>query len=258
MRRYHIYYRNLDRVLGGVTVRDITYGVLEDAKLQLAGTQKTKHDTFCFMKGFMSWCVDREYISGIPKFPKLSRQMGMRKIMSKKDQTRVVQEIHDIYMDSEPRVCIGIELLATYPKIRPGELLQVQEKHIDSMGGWLKIPNPKESHDPKIIKLIDRHLVMLRVYLKGEPERYLLSFENGHQFGRDYLYLAWQKACSNLGIEGVSLYPGTKHTTATYLAKKYPYKLVKEAAGVNSAAMERYINFQETDVLPLYEEASPL
>ena len=37
----------------------------------------------------------------------------------------------------------------------------------------------------------------------------------GGMFGKDYFYKYWRKACQNLGIDGVSVYPGTKHSTTT-------------------------------------------
>ena len=39
--------------------------------------------------------------------------------------------------------------------------------------------------------------------------------QTGDQFGKDYFYKWWKKACTNLGIDGVDLYGGTRHSTAT-------------------------------------------
>ena len=40
-------------------------------------------------------------------------------------------------------------------------------------------------------------------------------------FGNKYLYKWWKKACSNLGIEGVDLYGGTRHTSTTTLTDHF-------------------------------------
>jgi hypothetical protein len=39
----------------------------------------------------------------------------------------------------------------------------------------------------------------------------------GSQFGQRYLWKWWKRACKNLGVEGVDLYGGTRHSTVTAL-----------------------------------------
>lgn len=256
LRRYWIHYRNIERHIGGVAVKKISYGVLEDLKLELTLAPKTVYDTFDFIKAFLRWCVKREVIQELPNFPKLSKKMGMRDILDKEVQIRVIEEVGLLY-EHEPRAVLGVELLATYPKIRPGELRQVRECDLDLVDGWLTIPNPKESNNPKKVKLIPAHQRRLSLIVTGDQDKYLMSFRNGHRFGRDYLYNAWRKACLSLSVTGVPLYPGTKHTSATHMAKNFPYRMVKEATGVSSAAFERYININQADVVGLYESAAP-
>lgn len=41
----------------------------------------------------------------------------------------------------------------------------------------------------------------------------------GEQFGFSYFSKWWKRACGKLGIEGVTLYPGTKHTTVTAVSE---------------------------------------
>jgi len=261
IRAYTNCYRNCAGFLGNTPVAQIDFGTLEDLVAHLGEklSHKTIYDTLSFLKTFLRWCRVRGYLRDIPEMPRCSREMGMRDILDKKTQKAVLETIRDLYWESAPSVYIGILLLATYPKIRPAELRQVEcKKHIDLEGGWITIPSPKESKNPKRIKLIKGHIELLREHINGKTQFYLLSFPSGKRMGRDYLYAAWKKACMEMGIVGVSLYPGTKHTTATDLAKKFPYKMVKEAAGITSEAMERYLNFTELDVVSLYEEANPL
>jgi len=256
LRRYRNHYVNLEKHLGNIPVTDIDYGVLEDMKVGLDLAPKTAYDMFGFLKAFMRWCIDRGFLDKLPKVPKCSKRMGMRKVLDKVSQAEVVKTTYRLF-NHEPMTGVGVELLSTYPKIRPGELRQVRVRDLDLKGGWLTVPKPKEQDDPKKVKLIDRHVEILRRVTGGNPDQYLLSFKGGKRFGRDYLYNAWGKACDELGIEGVPLYPGTKHTSATALAKEFPYKMVKEAAGISSRAMERYIQIGEVDVVSLYESAAP-
>ncbi len=256
LRRYNNHYVNIEKYLGNVTVRKIDYGMLEDMKVAMPHAPKTIYDAFDFLKAFMRWCVARGYMKELPVFPRISKRMGMRAILDKGTQREVVKEVYRIY-EHEPRAALGIELLATYPKIRPGELRQVRECDLDLIDGWLTVPCPKEQGHPKKVKLINEHVERLSSITTGNPTAYLLSFKNGHRFGRDYIYNAWRKACLSLNITGVPLYPGTKHTSATHLAKNFPDRMVREATGVSSAAFERYININQADVVSLYESAAP-
>ena len=64
----------------------------------------------------------------------------------------------------------------------------------------------------------------------------------GEQFGPKYFKKWWDKACENLGIKGVDLYGGTKHSTATALGELHTPEEIKRG-GTGSAtnkAFERY------------------
>ncbi|MFH2218350.1 MAG: hypothetical protein ABII68_01660 [Pseudomonadota bacterium] len=67
--------------------------------------------------------------------------------------------------------------------------------------------------------------------------------EAGRRFGNRYFYKWWKKASANLGIEGVDLYGGTKHTTATALSKVLtPEQIKRGGTGHNTnKAFERYL-----------------
>ena len=50
----------------------------------------------------------------------------------------------------------------------------------------------------------------------------------GQKYGDKYFYKWWDKACTNLGIEGVDLYGGTKHSTATALGQLLTPEQIKQ------------------------------
>ncbi|MBW1915967.1 MAG: hypothetical protein JRI86_13705 [Deltaproteobacteria bacterium] len=65
----------------------------------------------------------------------------------------------------------------------------------------------------------------------------------GSKFGDNYLWKYWHKACKNLGINGVDLYGGTKHSTVT-AAREYmtPEEIRKDLTGHRTnAAFDRYL-----------------
>lgn len=60
-----------------------------------------------------------------------------------------------------------------------------------------------------------------------------------------YLYKVWKRACTRLGIEGLDLYGGTRHTTTTELAKLAGREAAREATGhETNRAFDRYCQVQ--------------
>ena len=178
-RRYLYHYKTCADALGKTSVRHIDYTVLEDLKFELLArlAPKTVYDTFGFLRTFLVWCLERRELKQLPRFPKLSKKMGMRKILDKATQTKVLEKVYELYWKSVPRACVGIEFLCTYPKIRPGELRQVQEKHIDLKNATLTIPRPKERDDPKGVMLLQKHVELVRSLPAGLPELYFLRYD---------------------------------------------------------------------------------
>jgi len=256
MKKYRTIYRILDKRFGEVSVKKINYSLLEDTKHEMSGyAPKTVHDCFVFLKKFLSWCVDREVIGNVPKFPNTCRKTQRRGILNKDDQHRVIEQSKRLF-SSVPRASIGLEILATYPKIRPSELRSVTEK--DVTGPVLVLRRTKNAEGEVSVRLTESHSLLLEELKTGDPDRHIMSFENGKQFGRDYLFRVWDRSAKSLGIKGVPLYPGTKHTTVTHLLKKYPTSMVASAAGITVQVIEaHYKNIGDDDVVHLYEEAMP-
>lgn len=60
------------------------------------------------------------------------------------------------------------------------------------------------------------------------------------KFGINFLYEQWNKAAALIGLKGVPLYPGTKHTTATETAKLLGTSKARDASGLTNKAFDRY------------------
>lgn len=109
--------------------------------------------------------------------------------------------------------------------IRPLELINIQEKHIDLQNGFIFIPHPKEKR-PKIVPLIEEDIKILEKFPAGMPDLYFFrrtagisGCKAGEQFGPRYLYKWWKKACENLQVIGVDLYGGTRHSSVVALTE---------------------------------------
>jgi len=219
----------------------------------------------CTIKMFFDWVRAAGIIEpnqGPRKYPPVKNVMAYRKIVNKEQQWEILQEVCRISWDFNPRIYIGILFLATYLKIRPNELRQIKEKHIELENERILIPNPKEGL-PKYVHLIPEDIELLRTMPRAFPEMYFFRHEKGNgnakpgtQFGRDYLTRWWNEACKNLGIEGVSLYPGTRHSSAVELRKKHSPEAVKRNMGTRSnKAFERYLQMTAEEELALTSDA---
>ena len=77
----------------------------------------------------------------------------------------------------------------------------------------------------------------------------------GQQFGHDYLCHKWRLACINLGIKGVSLYSGTRHTSAVAMRGKHSPESIKRGMGTKSnKAFERYLQVTGDGLRALYQD----
>jgi hypothetical protein len=65
--------------------------------------------------------------------------------------------------------------------------------------------------------------------------------------GLRYFYKWWIKACATLGIEGVDLYGGTRHSSVRTLRKyRSPEEIKRAAMSETNKAFERYMG-KDTD-----------
>jgi len=146
-----------------------------------------------------------------------------------------------------PKIYLGIHLCATYIKLRPGTLLKAREKHIDIKLGGIVIPHPKQKNKPQIIWLEPDDIKLIESIPRGLPDLYYFRHTKGmkgctagKRFGNKYFYKWWIKACNELGVSGVDLYGGTRHTTTTAMGEFFSKEDLRSATGNVSKAFERY------------------
>ena len=254
--------RHIDHVLDlageqwdGLNVKAIGEGEIDDFFAKKFGvSNKTLANYKSVLTDFWTWVVRREKrISGLemPEFPDIKFKLKMRKILKTDDQVAVLDELKQITWKINPRIWLGIRLMAWYPKVRPSEMVKVLEGHINIDDGWIVFPQPKE-RDPKYIILLQEHIKLIQQIRDMVPHalpsmpffRHLKSrsgVQSGVQFGPKYFNKWWLKACKNLGIEGVSVYPGVKYSTVTALGKVMsPEQIQHDVTGHVSDAFRRY------------------
>jgi hypothetical protein len=151
--------------------------------------------------------------------------------------------------------------LSTYFNLRLGELLNIKEGDIDLRQGEILIPHPKEKR-PKKVFLLAEDVELLRSLPRGLPDLYFFrhgkgvsGVKAGEQFGEKYLYKWWKKACKHLGIEGVDLYGGTRHSTVRELRKlRTPEEIRMGSMHSTNKAFERYFQIEPDDLRAIYRD----
>lgn len=242
---------------GNISVKEIQYGGLEDFLFaQKDLSDKTKHNVMSTLHNFFQWLAKRKELSRdqMPEFPRISFELGWRKTVSKEIQNAILDEVRRLTAKN-PRIYIAIQFLATYINVRPGELLQVLEEDVDYERGLIVIRNHKtvkHTRAPKIIPLLPEDLELLRSLPRGFPKMHLFRRDHGgggrpagSAFGKNILPSYWHMACKNLGINGIDMYAGTRHSSVQALRYSLSPEGIKRLTGhENNKAFNRYFEVQ--------------
>ena len=264
------YYSNLNNYMtravtewGQSNIKTIQYGHIEDFLYrQPKISDKTRHNIKIALQEFFKWISKRERIP-MPDFLDTPYELGWRNIIDINTQQNVINEVREISYVLNPKIWLGIKWLATYVSVRPGELISIREKQVNLGMGGIVIPHPKEKA-PKIVYLLQEDIEYLRAQPTGFPDLWFFrhshskGVKKGSKFGNGYLYKWWKRACANLGIEGVDLYGGTRHSTVTALGKICTPEEVKDATGHVSEAFERYFQGKQARALKVTERIKTL
>lgn len=270
----HKHYANLKRYIGKAVqawgqknIKTIGYSEIEDFLFNQDVSEKTRANMKSCLHDFWGWLKKRKILrlDQMPEFPEVAFELGWRKIVDKATQEQLIDEIYRISYHHNQKIWIGIKWLSTYISMRPGEMLNLKESEIDTKLGCLIIPHPKDK-EPKLIYLLDEDIEILNKIPRGLPNLYFFRHPSGisgvkagERFGSRYLYKWWKKACDNLGIEGVDLYGGTRHSTTTALSQVLTPEQIKQGSlHKTNKAFERYMQTKSKDALMVYRTASNL
>lgn len=245
-------------------IKDIGYGELEDFFDQLPAhlSNKTKHNIKTTLHSFWVWLIKRNARNKIPipmpEFPAIDYELAWRKTIDKATQWAVLDEVRRITYDINPKIYTGCLWLTTYLNIRPIELIHVREDDFDLINGIVYIRHNKEQR-PKKAYLLDEDIALIKSLRPAHPhptfygqyffrhgKRKGISDKTRSQFGKDYLYKWWRRACQNLNIEGVPLYPGTRHSSVIDLGQEYsPEEIMGDGTGhKTNKAFYRYFRLR--------------
>jgi len=260
---YRNYMRAARRHWNQTNVKDLLArpGMIEDFLFGLDGiSEKTRANYKSCLHYFFRWVCRREKLP-MPEFPDVPYELRYRTITDLPTQQAIMDEVRRQTFRLNPKIALGVEILATYTNIRPQDLLRLNEADIDLGNSVLTFWNPtKVKHGFKTVRLLPEHMAEFDRLKKAHPALPGVPFfrhTGGVQgtrpdqpFGEKYFYKCWAKACAKLGVPDVPLYPGTRHTTATEQARRFGHDAARSALGnTSNKSIERYIRVkQETDL----------
>lgn len=236
-----------------MNVKDIRYGNFEDFIKSLPQADKTKHNILSTLHSFFIWLKRRQEIYELPEFPTVDFDLGYRRTVDKATQISIIEEVKRIA--PEEKTYIGILLLSTYFSVRPNEMRLLKEGNIDLGNGYLYIPSDESKTEYKSIPLIREDVELFKRFkMSPFPETPFFRHENGQIFGKNHFYKYWKRACKNLGIEGVDLYGGTKHSSARALRRVHsPEEIQRAMMTKSNKAFERYYKIESEDARMVYQ-----
>jgi integrase len=269
-------YRNrLNRIVHvigvGKDASSIRYRHVHEFLYKAGFSPKSTHDSYTVFKEMIEWAFDMGDLAAKPKWPSFSfsfeHDMKLRKTITKEEQEKVLDAVYHCEWSHQPRLYVAIKFLCTYINVRPGELLGANEEDLNRQEGILVIAKHKNGGLPKHIRLLQEDVDLLNSLPTGMPgmplfrhDRPVQRVKVGQRFGEAAFSRAWKRACKVVGIEGVDLYGGTRHSSAIALYQDSglsPEQVKKATGHKSSSSFERYFRMDIDDVAELHAKAAP-
>lgn len=243
--------------------RNVKAVLTNDIKKWVRGltvSDKTKANYCAILSNFYSRYLVEEGVlrrDQVPEMPKVDYELGYRRITTWEEQDAILEEIQRI-SSINPKIYFAVDLLRTYTTLRPGDLLRLTEADV---GDVLVLWNPTKSRNKrKAVRLLPEHSDTVASIKSTYPALPHVKFfrhhgkvrgqEYGSPWGKNYLYRWWTKACQNIGVHGLDLYGGTRHTTVSELARVEGTHAAREASGhETNKAFDRYCQVQDERAL---------
>ena len=248
----------------GQNIKNIHYGEIEAFLIALPFASKTKFNILNTLKQFWKWAAKCHKIPPMTDWPELGKvEMAYRKTISLDVQDAIIKDIKE----HEPfRVWLCVKWLATYIAIRPSEMLSIPEGDVDRARGYLIVRDTKERNTKAIPLTLSDQELLREMPLAFNPAMPFFRHDGrrghtkaGGRYSRQMLWAAWKRACVRLGIEGVDLYGGTKHSTAVGVREILGYEEVRKMTGhTTNKAFDRYIQLQGEALRGLYSQRDDL
>ena len=212
-------------------------------------SDKTRSEIRSAIHQFFKWVCRREKID-MPEIPSVKFQLGWRKIVDIETQQAIIDKVRELSWHVSPRIWLGIHILSHNQEVRPGELVKALEQDVLLEHSIIMVKWPKEGTlRGKHAHLWPEEIDLIKSFPKALPTVRFFRHEKGNSgivAGQPFGPTQWnkwvQRACRELGIEGVGLYALVKHSTMTALSKELtPEQIRRGGSKHTSKAIERYM-----------------
>ncbi|SPF44040.1 conserved hypothetical protein [Syntrophobacter sp. SbD1] len=229
-------------------------------------SSKSIHNVRTNLHAFWSWLVRARVIKPDekPEFPEVEFMLTRRKVVDIATQNAILQEVYNLVMPHAPRVYLAIRWLCIYVGVRPAELLGLKEKNVDLKLGCVTVEDHKtarKSKAPKTFPLLPEDIELLKklprafgdLPLFRHDSAYNSNLKMGQPFGPKILYRFWKRACEKVGVEGVDLYGGTRHSAMRYYREHMSMEdVLRLSFHTVSKTGLHYVNISQNELLRGY------
>jgi integrase len=237
--------------LGQLNLRDIKTYHVEDFRQYISGTYRNQRtgtllapksvkNVMDALKEFCHWLHRREVIARVPYFDVVRVPERLIEIMPLTDRERAISAIQS------DRLKNIISFLALHP-VRPSESAALDVRHFNltsrivtieqalDSDRSIKTRKSRKAYEIPLSSLWDASCVSGRF---GKE----IAFPNkiGARYSAHTLNEAWKRACERAEVPYVSLYPSTRHTTATsYAARGASEEQIEGMLGHSTRGMSK-------------------
>jgi integrase len=258
LRENRLNVRRAVKVFGQANVKSLGYGQFERFLADLDLSQKSKSNIRSTLSTFYAW-AGRAHGVAMPDIPEVAFELGWRNVIDLETQAAIIAKVREI---APYRCYLGIKWLATYIAIRPNEMLNLKESQV-AVNGLLVIPHPKEK-TPKLVPMLEEDIALFKALPRSFPGMPFFRHEKGNgsakpgsRYGRFYFWKWWKRACKALGIEGVDLYGGCRHSGATALGKFFSEEEIQKS-GTYHKSNKAFGRYFQANVAPTVKMAEKL
>lgn len=247
IKNYSGYVSNYFTFLNDMDVREIGLEELTNFKDTLDGIGiKTRKNVINALKNFFNWLYERGTIARIPVFPKIKGN-------DSRQRQAIDIETQDAVLKNIPEIHQGIIEFLYETGLRPGEVCALLCGHIDLRTGTARIERTfsgnklratTKQHRVRTIPLSLRAFEIVEKYMQGKlPTQFLfINPTTGKNYLPDTLWRIWHY---NAGLEGITLYEGTRHSFGSQLVQKNDITVIKELMGHSTIkTTEGYLHYR--------------
>ncbi len=251
IRDYKGYVNNYYPFFHDIDVRDITLEQLTDFKDTLDHVSiKTRKNIVNALRSFFFWLKERGVIKEMPVFPKIKGDDSKnRQAIDTESQDEVLKRIPDIHK--------GIIEFLMETGLRPGEVCALLVEHIDPKRSIARIDRTfsgnklretTKQKKKRIIPLSYKALEIVQGNMEAKlPSQFLfINPTTKKNYLPDTLWRIWK---CNSGLDGITLYEGTRHSFGSQLIQNNDIMFVKELMGHSTiSTTQKYLHMKMTNL----------